>query len=102
MKVIEPPAHIAVPVYEHNAQKFQQDCMDFLASLTDHAYEKGVATDINGSVLHYPYADGFATYVVMSVAKNSHRLITVTSGDGYRSPLFEKAVTPEYIRSRMD
>lgn len=103
MKVYAAPGEIALPELDtRDIRGYIAAAEKYLADVSDWARKNVVGkSDIAGSVVAVPYADGQAVYVVAKLER-SHGLIHIGTWDGWRSPDFERYATVAELRDRAE
>lgn len=102
MKVYSAPAEITAPELDfRDIPGYTAAAEQYLADVQKWARDNvSGKSDIAGSVVAIPYADGHAVYVIAKLER-SHGLIHIDTWDGWRSPGFENYATVSELRDRV-
>lgn len=88
-KIYSPPTEIKVPVLDwKNVKQYEKDCETFREDLKKYLKDNGYNEEHTGTSINFPFADGYAEYMVMSL--NPVQLVHIPVWDAWEYPYVER------------
>jgi hypothetical protein len=88
-KIYSPPKEVKVPVLDwKNIPQYEKDCQTFKEDLKKFLKERGYNEEHTGVSIYFPFADGQAEYMVMSL--KPVRLIHIPIWDAWEYPYIDR------------